>query len=192
MVVLLGMVAVSLGCGAPPRSVNLPPPLEVTAIGVGDVFVVQIVGEDKLPTEYTVAPDGTVDIPYIRRVKVVGLEPQEISDLIRARLVSEQILTQPSVSVSIKAYRSKRVEVLGEVRKPGSLPLEPGMTLLRAISQAGGFNSLAAKSRVTVRRKVMGGKTVVATVDVTAIVDNSIADIALQAGDAIIVGQRVF
>jgi polysaccharide export outer membrane protein len=136
------MVAASMGCGPQPRSVSLPAALEVTAIGVGDVFVVQIVGEDKLPT--------------------------------------------------VKAYRSKRVEVLGEVRKPGSLPLEPGMTLLRAISQAGGFNSLAAKSRVTVRRKVVGGKTVVAIVDVTAIVDNSIADIALQAGDAIIVGQRVF
>lgn len=192
MIVLLGMVAASMGCGPQPRSVSLPAALEMTAIGVGDVFVVQIVGEDKLPTEYTVAPDGTVDIPYIRRVKVVGLEPQEISDLIRVRLVSEEILTKPSVSVSVKAYRSKRVEVLGEVRKPGSLPLEPGMTLLRAISQAGGFNSLAAKSRVTVRRKVVGRKTVVAIVDVTAIVDNSIADIALQAGDAIIVGQRVF
>jgi polysaccharide export outer membrane protein len=192
ILVLLAVVLLATGCPKQVRAVSLPPAVEATSVGVGDVFIVQIVGEDKLPTEYTVAPDGTVDIPYIHRVTVAGLEPQEISDLIRQRLQSEQILSRPSVSVSIKAYRSKRVEVLGEVRKPGSLPLEPGMTLLRAISQAGGFNSLANKGRVTVRRKVRGGKTVVATIDVNSIIDNTIADIPLQAGDAIIVGQRVF
>lgn len=179
-------------CGArQSRSVDLPPPVEATTIGVGDVFELRIVGEDKLPSTFTVAPDGTVDFPYVKRLKVAGLEPQELAELVRAKLMEGQILTDPSVSVSIKEYNSKRVEVLGEVQKPGSLPLQPGMTLLRAISMAGGFNSIADKDQVTIRRK-SGGKTVAATVSVEDIMENKIPDVPLQAGDSINVAQRVF
>jgi protein involved in polysaccharide export with SLBB domain len=174
-----------------PRPVDLPPPIEATSMGVGDVFELRIVGEDKLPSTFTVAPDGTVDIPYIKRLKIAGLEPQEVAELVRAKLMEGQILTDPSVSVSIKEYNSKRVEVLGEVQKPGSLPLQPGMTLLRAISMAGGFNSIANKGKVTIRRKV-DGKTKAATVSVDDIMDNKIPDVSLQAGDSINVEQRVF
>jgi polysaccharide export outer membrane protein len=178
-------------CGSRPKPADLPPPVEATTIGVGDVFELRIVGEDKVPTTFTVAPDGSVDIPYVKRIKVAGLEPQEIAELVRARLMEEQVFTDPSVSVSMKEYNSKRVEVLGEVQKPGSFPLEPGMTLLRAISMAGGFNSVAAKDKVTILRR-SGGKTVTATVSVDDIIDNKIPDVPLQAGDSINIDQRVF
>lgn len=190
---LVAVLALSMAACSPrqPQPVNLPPPVEATTLGVGDVFELRIVGEDKLPTTFTVAPDGSVDFPYVKRLKVAGLEPQELAELVRAKLMEGQILTDPSVSVSIKEYNSKRVEVLGEVQKPGSLPLQPGMTLLRAISMAGGFNSIADKDRVTIRRKSQG-KTVVATVSVEDIIDNKIPDVPLQAGDSINVAQRVF
>ncbi|WP_437765535.1 polysaccharide biosynthesis/export family protein [Sorangium sp. So ce281] len=174
-----------------PQPANLPAPVEATTIGVGDVFELRIVGEDKLPSTFTVAPDGTVDLPYLKRLKVSGLEPQEVAELVRAKLMEGQVLTDPSVSVSIKEYNSKRVEVLGEVQKPGSLPLQPGMTLLRAISMAGGFNSIADKDRITIRRKSQG-KTVFTTVSVEDIIDNKIPDVPLQAGDSIHIAQRVF
>ncbi|AUX45746.1 polysaccharide biosynthesis protein [Sorangium cellulosum] len=184
-------LAISACSSRQPEPVNLPPPVEATTIGVGDVFDLRIVGEDKLPSSFTVAPDGTVDFPYVKRLKVAGLEPQELAELVRAKLMEGQILTDPSVSVSIREYNSKRVEVLGEVQKPGSLPLQPGMTLLRAISMAGGFNSIANKDRVTIRRKSQG-KTVFAVVSVEDIIDNKIPDVPLQAGDSINVAQRVF
>ena len=192
LVILLAIALAIVACGSSqPKPVDLPPPVEATTIGVGDVFELRIVGEDKLPTTFTVSPDGTVDLPYVKRLKVAGLEPQDVAELVRAKLMEGQILTDPSVSVSIKEYNSKRVEVLGEVQKPGSLPLQPGMTLLRAISLAGGFNSVADKDKVVLRRKVEG-KTVAVTVSVDDIMDNKIPDVPLQAGDSINVEQRVF
>jgi polysaccharide export outer membrane protein len=178
-------------CGSRMPQPELPPPTSSTTIGVGDVFEVRIVREDNLPTSFTVAPDGTVDLPYIKRIHVAGLEPQQIAELVRKELVDQDYLTDPIVSVSVKEYNSKRVEVLGEVQRPGSLRFEPGMTLLRAVSLAGGFNPMAAKDSVTIRRQVNGATRAV-TVSVQDIIDNVIADIPLQAGDSINVKQRIF
>ncbi len=166
--------------------------MAATKIGVGDVFELRIVGEDKLPVAYTVAPDGSVDLPYIKRVKVDGLEPQELAATIRAKLIEQQILSDPSVSISVKEYNSQRVEVLGEVQKPGSIALQPGMKLLRALALAGGFTTLANRSHVVIRRRLLGGGTKAAVVDVEEITDNRIPDPQLQAGDSINVEQRVF
>ncbi|MRG93235.1 polysaccharide biosynthesis/export family protein [Polyangium spumosum] len=180
-----------VACGGRPRPVDLPAPVSNATVGVGDVFEMRIVREDNLPTMFTVAPDGTVDLPYIKRVKVAGLEPQQIAEIVRKRLVEAEILTDPIVSVSIKEYNSKRVEVLGEVQRSGSLRFESGMTLLRAISLAGGFNQMAARDKVTIRRQV-GDKTRAVTVSVEDIIDNAIPDVPLQAGDSINIPQRVW
>jgi polysaccharide export outer membrane protein len=177
--------------GSRPKPVDLPAPIQTTTLGVGDVFELSIVGEERLPKVFTVASNGTVDLPYVKRVQVAGLEPEELSVIVRNKLMEGEILTNPDVSVQVKEYNSKRVEVLGEVQKPGSLPLQPGMTLLRAISLAGGFNNIADKEEVTIRRKVKG-RIRAATVSVEAIINNQIPDIPLQAGDSINVGQRIW
>jgi polysaccharide export outer membrane protein len=185
------LLLAAVACGPPPKPLDLPAPKEVAALGVGDVFEIRVVGEDKIPVTYTVAPDGTIDYPYIKRIKVAGLEPQQLSDLVRTKLIERKIWDDPYVSVSIKEYNSKRFEVIGEVAHPGSFPMTSGMTLLRAISIAGGFNAMAKRSQVTVRRKVNGG-TDAATVNVEDIIDNKIPDPLLQSGDSINVPQKVF
>jgi polysaccharide export outer membrane protein len=192
LILLVVMVVLASGCGGGAAvPLALPPPIEVTTLGVGDVFELRVVGEDKLPVSFTVAPDGSVDLPYIKRLKVAGMEPQEVSAAVRQRLISGGFLVDPSVSVSMKEYNSKRVELIGEVTKPGSIPLVPGMTLLKAISIAGGFTSLARKTEVTVRRKLKDG-TRAAPVSVESIIDNRIPDPLLQSGDSIYVPQRAF
>lgn len=151
----------------------------------------QIVGEKDLPLEYQVASDGSVDLPYIHRLHVAGLEPQELQRLIRRKLIEKQILQDPSVVVSVVEYRSKRVTVLGEVQKPGSFPLVVGMTLLQAISNAGGLNAIADHHNVTLTRTT-GAKTVTVTIDFDEITAGRAKDIPLQSGDRIYVGERVF
>lgn len=187
----LVMIMLVIGCGARVPSAQLPPPTSSTQIGAGDVFEMRIVREDNLPTSFTVAPDGTVDLPYIKRVQVAGLEPQQVAEVVRKLLIEQDYLTDPIVSVSVKEYNSKSVEVLGEVARPGSLKFSPGLTLLRAISLVGGFNPMAAKDTVTVRRKVDGGTRAV-TISVQDIIDNVTPDVPLQAGDSINVAQRIF
>jgi polysaccharide export outer membrane protein len=192
LIVFLTAIFALVGCAGRPKSrVNLPPPVESTTIGAGDVFVLTIVGEDKLPKEFRVSPDGSVDFPYIHRQTVAGLEPQQIVDLVRQKLIEGDILRDPSVAIDVKEYNSKRVVVLGQVQKPGSFPLTPGFTLIQAISQAGGFNTIANRDRINLTRKTAGQtRTVVLSVD--AITDGSLPDIPLQAGDTIFVAERIF
>jgi len=194
--VWLVLIALSLwlaGCGPKPDNshVQLPPPVQSTTLGPGDVFTMQIVGEKELPEEYQVASDGTVDLPYIDRLNVEGLEPQQIQALITKRLVEAEIYQHPSVVVRVEEYNSKRVTVLGQVQKPGSFPLTPGLTLVQAVSLAGGLNSIANRDKVKLTRKTKeGSRTVVLSFQ--AITDGRSPDIPLQAGDSIFVHERVF
>jgi len=174
----------------PPK--NLPPPVESTQVGPGDLLEVSVVGEKDLPREFRVQPDGTIDFPYIDRVKIEGLEPQQIVDLIRQKLTAQQILMNPQVSLIVKQYASKKVSVIGQVQKPQQYPWTDGMKLVDAVSQAGGFTAIADSNHVVLTRTARDGKTVTAIVSVDAITDGTQSDIPLQAGDTIKVEARVF
>lgn len=151
----------------------------------------EIVGESDLPKEFQVAADGTVTFPYIHVMKVAGLEPHEVSQKVREALIQKKVLTDPSVVVSVIEYRSKTVTILGQVQAPGSFPLSPGMTLLQVVSMAGGFTSIAQKSRVNLAR-MTDGKTRTVVINVEAIYEGSAEDIFLQSGDRIYVHERAF
>lgn len=186
-------LVVLVACGPKPDNseVKLPPPVESTSIGPGDIFTMEIVGEKDLPSEYQVASDGSVDVPYLQRLAVEGLEPQEIQALVKKELITHQIFQDPSVVVRVKEYNSKRVTVLGQVQKPGSFPLTPGLTLVQALSLAGGLNSIANRDRVNLTRKTDDG-TMTVVLSFQAITDGRSPDIPLQAGDSIYVHERVF
>lgn len=175
----------------PASSARLSAATRNTTLGPGDVFRMEIVGEKDLPTEFQVAADGSVSFPYIHELDVAGLEPQMLAKKIREKLISEDILTDPSVVVTVTEYRSKTVTVLGQVQKPGSFALAPGMTLLQAVSMAGGFTSIAQKNRVNLTR-VTEGKAATVIVNMELIYEGSSDDILLQSGDSIYVNERVF
>jgi protein involved in polysaccharide export with SLBB domain len=173
------------------QPVRLPAPSDKTVIGPGDVFTMVIVGEKDLPNEFQVASDGTADLPYVQTIEVAGLEPQEVSRLVRKLLVEKKVLTDPIVVVQVKEYNSRSVIVLGQVVKPGSFPLSPGLTLLQVISQAGGLTAIANDDRVSLTRKAgKSTKTVVLSVD--RITEGEAQDVPLQAGDRIYVYERLF
>jgi len=70
--------------------------------------------------------DGTIDFPYLDRLTVAGLEPQQIVDVIKKGLIEKRILVDPQVMLVVTQYNSKKVSIVGAVSKPGSLPWTEG------------------------------------------------------------------
>ncbi len=171
--------------------INLPPPTERYVLGPGDTFTLEIVGEKDLPHEYQVASDGTVDLPYVHTLKVADLEAQQVARLVRERLIIEKVLSDPSVVVQVKEYASRHITLLGQVAKPGTYPLVPGMSMIQAISQAGGLTAVASSTHVSLTRKTEKGQKTV-DIDVEAISEGRQPDVPLQAGDQIYVRERIF
>jgi polysaccharide export outer membrane protein len=191
--VLSALLAGPLGCHrVHPGPPNLPPPALSTVIGPGDLFEVSVMGEKDIPKTFRVQPDGSVDFPYVDRLMVAGLEPQQIEDAIKKALVDRKILSDPQVTLVVTQYNSKKVSIVGAVQKPGSIPWSEGMKLVDAISLSGGLTSIADGDHVRITRLVGANKTVTATVSVDDITDGKLSDVPLQAGDTIKVDQRVF
>lgn len=188
---LATLLLLACGSGTGATQPRLPAPVERNVLGPGDTFTLEIVGEKDLPHEYQVASDGTVDLPYIHTLKVADLEAQGVARLVREKLISEKVLTDPSVVVQVKEYASRHVTVLGQVAKPGSYPLLPGMSLIQALSQAGGLTAVAASSHVNLTRKTSKGSMTV-ELDFGAIQEGKGQDVPLQAGDQIFVKERIF
>jgi polysaccharide export outer membrane protein len=187
---LAALMACSAGA-PPPR--NLPPATPSTTLGPSDLFEVNVVGEKDLPKEYRVQPDCSIDFPYLDRVTdVCGLEPQQLVDKLKASLKQKGILTNPQVTLVVKQYASKKVSVIGQVNKPGSLAWTDGLRLFDVISQSGGFTSIADSKNVVLVRRIANGKTVTVNVNVDGIGDGTQPDIPVQAGDTIKVDARVF
>lgn len=186
---LLALPACTKSYPPPPK---LPDPVVNQQVGAGDLIEVSIVGEEKLPKEYEIAGDGTLDFPYSSKpIQAAGLEPRQIAASLRKELMEAKFLVDPQVQVKVKAYNSKKIQIIGQIQKPGPLPYQDGMTLVQAISAAGWFTPLADTNNVQVIRKVPNGS-VNAIVSVDAITDNVRADVKLQQGDTIKVNQRLF
>lgn len=175
-----------------PPPPKLPDPVVNQQVGPGDVIEVVVVGEDKLPKDYEISPDGVLDFPYTKPVRVAGLDPRQIAAKIRENLVEAKYLVAPQVQVKVKTYNSKKIQIIGQVVKPGPIPYQDGMTLVQAISAVGWFTPLADTNNVQVIRQVPPQQTVSAIVSVDAITDNARADVKLQQGDTIKVNQRLF
>jgi protein involved in polysaccharide export with SLBB domain len=191
LVLVTVVLTTACASGYKPKSVGLPPPSEKTAVGAGDIFTLQIVGEKDLPTEFQVASDGTAQVPFLQKIQVAGLEPQDIAKMVREQLIARKFLVDPVVIVQVREYHSRTVILLGQVAKPGSFPLTPGLTLMQAISMAGGLTAIADDDKVTLTRKIgQGTKTVRVSVD--AITDGTAQDVVLQAGDRVFVYERLF
>jgi protein involved in polysaccharide export with SLBB domain len=188
---VLAVLVAACGRNYPPLA-KLPEPVPSASVGPGDVIEIVVVGEEKLPKEYEIQPDGTLDFPYSDPVKVTGLEPRQIADKIRDQLIAAKYLVKPQVQVKVKQFNSKKVYVLGAVTKPGPLAFSDGMTLVQAISASGWFTPIADTNHVQVIRLMGPDKSVNAIFSVDAITDNARPDVKLQQGDTIKVDQRLF
>lgn len=115
------------------------------ALGTGDMVRIQVYNEETLYLESRVSDRGMISYPFFGELKVTGLTSVQLADLIASKLKGDYLLN-PKVSVDILEYRQFYVN--GEVEAPGGFPFQPGITVRKAISLAGGFSELASKEKI--------------------------------------------
>jgi protein involved in polysaccharide export with SLBB domain len=192
VVILATAVASLAACADPPPS-KYPTAgvhIEDTRLGAGDVFEVRVYRQEAMSNTFNVSPEGTIAFPLIGEVTVSGKTPKQVEEEIRTRL-ADGYLVDPQVSVLVKEYRSQNVSVFGQVQKPGKLPFSPNMTIVDAISQAGGFSPMAKKNAVTVTRAEGKAKKTY-TVPVESIGDGDAPNFFMRPGDVVWVPERLF
>jgi polysaccharide export outer membrane protein len=181
------------GCSGTNVNYRPPPPaVEDNSLGPGDVFAVRVFGEQELSQDYRVAQDGSIDFPYVGRIRVEGKEPTEVQDIIRRELLSREILRNPQVSVLVREVNSRRIRVFGQVQHPGSFTYRQGMTIVDAITEAGGFTAIADQGNTRLTRRIRGGRQRTYQVPVDQIAESRIGNVLLAPGDIVSVPERAF
>ena len=110
----------------------------------GDLIKIQVYGEEELTIETRLSDAGTISYPLLGELRVLGMTTGQLSTYITDEPLNGYLL-DPSVSVAILQYREFYID--GAVKSPGGYPYQPGLTLQRAVSLAGGFTERASSSK---------------------------------------------
>ncbi|MGP6429680.1 polysaccharide biosynthesis/export family protein [Pseudomonas paraglycinae] len=149
-------------------------------LAAGDVLRIIVFGEPELSMKKIRLSDaGTFSYPFLGEISAKGLTPGQVEKIIVDGL-KQGYLIDPKVSLSQIEYRSFYIN--GEVKKPGSYPFVPGLTLEKAIALGGGLTERASMKRVTILRGD-GGSTVT---------DNITRSTTIAPGDTISIAQGFF
>jgi polysaccharide export outer membrane protein len=155
-------------------------------IGPQDVLRIDVWKEPDISRTIPVRPDGKVSLPLLNDVQAAGLTAMQLAGSLRDSL--SKYLTTPQVTVTVTEINSRRVYITGEVTHAGALPLLPNMTVLQALSSAGGFTQFAKVKNIYVLR-TENGKQVKHPFNYKEVVKGNLAEqnITLQPGDVIVV-----
>jgi polysaccharide export outer membrane protein len=171
---------------------DAPPAAAVNAstLGPGDVLEVRVYREPELSGVYQIGSEGDVVFPLCQRVVLNGLTPNGAADKFRACL-SAGFMRDPQVTVVVKEYNSKKVFVFGEVQKPGTFVYQDGMSIVQAVTAAGGFTRTASQNATSVTRRV-DGQEVRMKVNVQDIALGKAPNFTLEPGDIVFVPESLF
>src|SRR2546421_8080843 len=155
-------------------------------IGPQDTLDISVWKEPDLTRTVPVRPDGKISLPLLDDVQAGGLTPAQLKAEITQRL--KKYFTDPHVTVIVTTIGSQRIYLMGEVTRAGAYPLLPEMTLLQALSSAGGFTQFANTKNIYLLR-VENGKQVKHPFNYKDVVNgkNPAQNIVLKAGDTIVV-----
>jgi len=155
-------------------------------IGPQDVVRIDVWKEPEVSRTIPVRPDGKVSLPLLNDIQASGLTALQLGKAIREGLT--KYMTNPEVTVTVAEINSRRIYITGEVARAGAFPLLPNMTVLQALSSAGGFTLFAKRTSIYVLRNE-GGKQVKHPFNYKEVVKgkNQDENILLQPGDVIVV-----
>ena len=119
-------------------------------LGPEDIIFISVWENKELTMEVVVRPDGKISIPLVQDVQAEGLTSGELADVIQQKLVA--YIKNPSVSVIVKQVNASKFYVVGYVARPGPYPLRGDVTILQALSLAGGFTQFASPRKIRLVR----------------------------------------
>ncbi len=119
-----------------------------------DILEVFVWKEPELTRKVLVRPDGRISFPLVQDLQAAGISPGELKTVIESRL--KEYLSAPNVTVVVEQIQSYRIYVIGKVQKPGIQTIEKPVTVLQALSLAGGFQDYAKDGEIVVVRKQSG------------------------------------
>lgn len=162
-----------------------------------DLVKFTVHGEPDVSVERRIDGLGEVSVPLIGQVKVAGLTPAEAQEVISKLYIDQEIFVRPEVVVTVVEYSPKEVMVLGQVGKQGKQGFPPevaSLSIVEAITSAGGFNRIAKSDGVRVTRKDERGSEQSFVVNVEKMLEGrtNAEPFMLQPGDVVFVPERVF
>lgn len=115
-------------------------------LGPGDTVLVEVFGEPDLTVTTKIPQNGRLSYPFLGAIPANGMTPKQLETRIREGLAGDYLI-DPKVTVTVAEYRP--VFVNGQVKTPGSFPFQPGLTVRKAVSLAGGLTERASDKRIS-------------------------------------------
>ncbi|OGR85663.1 MAG: hypothetical protein A2901_07805 [Elusimicrobia bacterium RIFCSPLOWO2_01_FULL_54_10] len=184
--IVLSFFGVLAACGTAGANSNY-------AVGADDIIEISVLRPEKISNIVTVSPDGAISFPYIGSVFVKGMSLDQVQEAVRKRL-ADGFIKYPEVSVALKESKSKKIFISGEVGKPGPYPFEESMTVLKAISTAGGFAKNGSFGRGKLMRQGRNGAQTTHKLVIKGISDDPSNDAnrRLEPGDTLVILEDKF
>lgn len=149
-------------------------------LGAGDVISIRVYGSPELSFESLRLTDaGTFSFPFLGEIQAAGKTTRALEGILVEGLKGGYFVS-PQVSVTLIEYRPFFVK--GEVKQPGSYPYQPGLTLRKAITLAGGLTPLASPRRMSIIHES----------DPDQKPEKATLDTVIMPGDIIDIGQGLF
>jgi polysaccharide export outer membrane protein len=156
---VLAALVLVLAAGCPPKIPNYdyakepdPRSKELT-LGVGDVVGINVWENPNLSVEVTIRPDGTITMPLVGDLKAAGETPTSLKNRIKNQLQAYVKMQGTEVTVAVKAWRSYRFTIQGEVSKAGVFSSDQFLTVSDALALAGGLTRFAKRNEISLTRK---------------------------------------
>ena len=161
----------------------------------GDKLNIKIYPEDEYIKggRVEIGSEGNITLPLVGKIQVAGKNVLEAERAI-VKMLAVDYLVDPEAVIEVLEYRKQSIVVLGQVRKPGTYQFPEGamrMTLLEAVSMAGGFSDVANAKRIKIiRKKDRGNEMIQANAE--AIMAGKEKDVELESGDIVNVSESLF
>jgi len=156
------------------------------SIAPEDVLTIDVWKEPEISRTVPVRRDGKISLPLLNDLQAAGLTPTQLGSEIVERL--RATIVHPQVTVIVAQMSSLRIYVLGQVNRGGAYPLVPDMTVMQALSIAGGFTPYANVKKIHVMRKGNGASHIfVVNYKEVASGRKAEQNIQLKPGDTIVV-----